>query len=586
MTFSQLHPEHIRQTAPIYHANSPVKADKGPFKLYSVTDKTKEALYGLVIATIAFLVYANSLGNGFVGDDHSIIIHNPVLRDTPLSLFSRIDTTNENQLLPYYRPLTYLTYHLEWRLHNFNPLLVRLVNILLHSANAFLVYRLVRTFITSRFSAFLAGILFAIHPLATEAVDYNSARNTLLSCFFILAAYLIHRRGIIHGSISLTLAGALLFLASLFSKETSLAALPFVIALEASSFRNRSDTLLRTIIRLAPYAVGTVLYLVLRWSTLSRLGIQSTILPGIDPTEHIQSLYTTTDLATRLMQNLYVIPRYLVTIINPTALSPRYIVPADFTSNWLPLSLAWLCIIAGLAWILTKGRTRGTLFGLSWLILFWLPTCGIIYFPSAPLADRFLYAPAIGLWLIVADLTQRFLPDSTTMRRYFVLITIPIICTLSVITARRNLDWKSDLTLNIRMVEQYPDNPHGHIFLGSTYIGSNNLDLAEHEYMRALQLDPGLMAAHTPLGYIKMRREDFNGALYHYEKTLTASPTDRDARINSAIALEKLGRLNEAREAYRYYASMPGYNNIPGSLEYAEERIRTLSTVPDAEKQQ
>lgn len=535
----------------------------------------KELYFGLFVAVIAFLVYANSLGNGFTGDDHSVILNNPVLQESALSLFSRIDTTDQNHLLPYYRPLTYLTYKLELHLHSFNPFLVRLVNVLLHSATAFLVYRLARSFITCRYSALLVGLFFAVHPLNSEAVDYNAARNTILSCLFCLAAFLTHRRSIEKGSIPLSLVGSLLLLAALFSKETSLAILPFIIALEATSVGKGERS--RVILRLIPYLTAALCYLLLRWQTLSAFGIQNTLLPDVTPTALIKSMYVTPTLAERLMQNIYVVPRYLATVINPTALSPLYVVPIDFSPLWRPLALAWLCIIAGLVWLFTKGRSKTCFFGLAWLILFWLPTSGIIYVPSAPLADRFLYIPAIGLWLIIADQTQRFLQVNNSAKKYVACAFVLILLALAGLTIRRNLDWKNDLTLDTRMVEQYPDNAHAHAFLGGAYIGSNNIDLAEKEFTKALELDASLTSIYLPLGYIYMRKEDYVKALFYYEKVLAASPKDRDARINSALALEKLGRFQEALKAYKQYLTMPGYNNVPGSQEYAEQRVRELS---------
>lgn len=552
-----------------------------PYRARLFGGERRDLLPGLFVAVMAFLIYANSLGNGFVSDDHSVILHNPVLRDTPQSVFSRIDTTNENQLLPYYRPLTYLTYHLEWRLHGFDPFLVRLINVLLHSANAFLVYRLALSFITSRSAALLAGLLFAMHPLHSEAVDYNSARNTLLSCVFILLAYLSHRNSVRKGNFPLAFAGAFFYLAALFSKESSLAILPLIAALESAPLREpRPGARVRSAVRILPYIAGTLCYLTMRWITLSKFGLQEGLLPGLDATERIQSMYATTELGTRLLQNLYIVPRYLLTVIYPVALSSRYVVPDDLSALIVPLSFAWICILGGLGWLLTRGRSSATLFGLAWILLFWLPVSGVIYFPSAPLADRFFYAPAIGLWLIVADQTSRFLPKGATARRYGMVIAAAVLIALAIVTVRRNFDWKNDLSLSERLVAQYPDNPHGHLFLASAYIGrrsENDLERAEQEYYKALSLDPGMLMAHTPLGYICMLKADYECALHHYAKALEASPSDRDARINRALALEKTGRTREALEAYRYYLSMPGYNNVPGSREYAEERLRALA---------
>jgi Flp pilus assembly protein TadD len=72
--------------------------------------------------------------------------------------------------------------------------------------------------------------------------------------------------------------------------------------------------------------------------------------------------------------------------------------------------------------------------------------------------------------------------------------------------------------------------------------------------------------------------------LQQYTAALAAFPNDRDARINSAIALEKLGRTSEALDAYRYYLTMTGHNNIPGSKEYAEEKVQILAPSRKAER--
>ena len=109
-----------------------------------VREKRNDLLVGLAVAMVAFLVYANSLGNGFVWDDDVVIVANAALKGNALSLFSGIDVARATELNPYYRPLTLLTFLLEERLHGLTPFLVRLFNVLLHAANAFLVYRLRR----------------------------------------------------------------------------------------------------------------------------------------------------------------------------------------------------------------------------------------------------------------------------------------------------------------------------------------------------------------------------------------------------------------------------------------------------------
>lgn len=547
------------------------------------SEKIKELLFGLLVATIAFLVYANSLGNGFTLDDNSVILNNPVLKGNILPLFNSIDTNSDTQLLPFYRPFTYLTYLIEGRLHGFNPFFIRLFNVLLHSANAFLVYRLARSLLKENiYAALLAGLLFAVHPLHSEGVDFNSGgRNTMLACFFSIAAYLVHNRSITQQKIYYSLAGAALFLTGLFSKETVLMVLPFIVALEIPTLReNLRGKMLRTFIRLAPYFSAAAVYLIMRWTTLSALGLQTNIIPGFG-TNLIESRYITTDLITRLLNNLYIIPRYFLTAINPTALSSRYMIPEDLNLLALPLAIAWIFIIVCLIWLMTKGRSNTTLFGLVWSVLFWLPVSGIVFVPGAPLADRFLYIPAIGIWIIAADRIVRLVTaNSATLRRFSVIAIAFVLLILALVTIRRNLDWRNNITLHTRFVEQYPENVHALSGLGIAYYvrrQDNDLVLAEREFEKVLSIDPFFPKVHTVLGIIKLNKDDFASALYHFNEALAIFPYDRVARINRGITNEKLGRKNEALTDYMLFLTTPGGGINLKSRQHAEERLRELS---------
>lgn len=544
-------------------------------------ERSRNMKYGLLVAAIALLVYANSAGNGFVGDDHSVIRHNPVLQGPPLSLFGVIDTTSDTNYLPFYRPLTYMTFLIEQRLHDLNPFPMHLVNVLLHALNAFLVYLLARTLFPEQGQAVLVGLLFAVHPLHSEGVNFLAGgRNTMLACLFSLLAYLVHRESVARNGVIGAVAGSFLLLAGLLSKEVALAVVPCILLLEAGVWRESGIGLhSRPVFRTLPYAAALLCYFVIRWTTMSRYGVQGGILPGFGmPLE--EGLSAAPDLLSRLLDNLYILPRYLLTVVWPTALSPRYIVPRDLQAMAPALVGGWIALTGILAWLLTRGRSKATLFGLLWAVAFWLPVSGIVYFSDVTMADRFLYIPAIGLWVIAADQLSKVFPSREAGRNAAVGAVIFVLLLLSGVTVRRNLDWKSDLTLNTRMVEQYPDNPHGHYNLGSAYVQrrqANDLQLAEREYERVRELDPDNRSVYTPLGYVRLEQGDFEGALEYYTAALAFAPDDRDARINRAIAYEHLGRYQEALKEYQYYLSLTGHNNIPGSREYAEQKVRALA---------
>lgn len=544
----------------------------------------REFFFGLLVATIAFLVYANSLGNGFTLDDDSVILNNPILKGSALSIFSSIDTTSETQLLPFYRPVTYLTFMAEWQLHGFNPFYVRLANVLLHSANALLVYRLARSLNKDNFYiALLAGLLFAVHPQHSEGVDFNAGgRNTMLACFFSISTYLLHSKSIIRDKIYWAFAGAFLFLAGILSKETALMILPFIVAIEIKALRkNAPGTRLMSFLRLAPYFAAVIIYMVMRWLTLSKLGIQTSIIPGFG-TKLLDNLYITTDLGTRLLNDFYIIPHYLLTAVWPLALSSRYVIPDDLNLLALPLFIAWFCLLTVLGWLFTRGRSATSFFGLAWILLFWLPVSGIVFVPGAQLADRFFYIPEIGLWIIISDQFYRYLPkDKPILRRIGLVSVVSLLLVLAGLTMRRNLDWSSNYSLYEHIIEHYPENIHAHAGLGKVYYGKNkehDVALAEREFEKVISMDPNFPMIYTYLGNIKLNKEDLNGAMYCYNKAIEVYPYDKEARLNRGITLEKLGRPKEAITDYLFFLTSPGSSdNIPGGREHAENRLRELA---------
>lgn len=546
-------------------------------------DDNKEWIWGLLVATIAFLVYANSLGNGFTLDDDSVILNNPIIKGSFFSLFSSIDTTGETQLLPFYRPFTYFTFMAEWHLHGFDPFYVRLANVMLHTANTFLVYRLARSLNKDNiYMALLAGILFAVHPQQSEGVDFNAGgRNTMLACFFSIATYLLHAKSILRGNKQWALAGALLFLLGIFSKETAVMILPLIFALEFRALRsNTPDSRVQAFLRLAPYFAALAIYIVMRWLTLSKLGIQTSVIPGVG-TKLLESMYITTTLGTRLLDDLYIIPRYFLTAIWPLHLSSRYVMPDDLNLLVLPLLGGWLCILASISWISTRGRSTASLFGLAWIVLFWLPVSGIVFVPGAPLADRFFYIPEIGLWLIISDQLCEYIPiEKPIIRRIALSAVVLLLIALAGITIRRNLEWRSNYSLYAGLVEHYPENIHAHAGLGNVFYGKNrehNAELAEREFEKVIAIDPNFPMIFTRLGNIKLNKEDLAGALYCYSKAIEVYPYDKEARLNRGITLEKLGRPREAITDYLFFLNSPGTaDNIPGGRAHAEKRLREL----------
>lgn len=558
--------------------------------MYSgMAHERKKNLYsGLIVALVSFLAYANSLGNGFVWDDSNVVVNNPALQGSPLELFRGIDTTHDYELLPYYRPLAILTFLVEGRIYGLIPFPMHLFNVLMHAANAALVYLLAQSLVSDHKAAIVAGLLFAVHPVNTEAVDFISGgRNTILACFFVLSAFILYRRSVMSEHCTAAFAASVLMMAGFFSKETALAVLPLILTLESSLFReNTSGSMPRSITRLLPVAAAVLCYLVMRWMALSPLGIQKGIIPGIG-SEQLQSIYKIPDLLNRVMDNLYIIPRYFLTIVWPVSLSPRYIVPAGLQSVAFPVAAGWLLICSSAGWLITRRRSRATLFGMLWLAAFYLPVSGIFMFSSAPMADRYLYLPMIGLWIISGEQAALMLSSFRHRNKQVVPALVGVLCVLACITIWRNTVWKDDVSLFSRLVEQNPENAFGYAGLGEAYYNMSRQDgrylaLARGELEKALSLDQRIPGVHAKMGNISLTQGDNENALRYYSLALGVYPLDKEALLNRGITLENLGRGKEALEDFRRFMSIPGYE-FADARPYAEARIRTITSELKAE---
>jgi tetratricopeptide (TPR) repeat protein len=147
--------------------------------------------YGWLVAALAcIVVYAPSLGNPFHYDDEHSVLLNPHLRDLARvpSYFTDPTTFSVDPAKAMYRPLLLVTYALNFALGGEGPWSFHLVNLGIHAAAAATVWWLARLLLGHPGVALLAGLLFAVHPLASEPVNYVSSRSESLAGLFYLLA--------------------------------------------------------------------------------------------------------------------------------------------------------------------------------------------------------------------------------------------------------------------------------------------------------------------------------------------------------------------------------------------------------------
>lgn len=188
-----------------------------------------------ILVLVSLVVYFNSLTNGFVYDDYATIVENKYIQHPGKSLpalFSR-SYFNIASGERSYRPVATLSYYLIYSIGELNATYYHLFSVLLHALNVILVYLLANRIIKNRYSAVIAGLLFACHPALSEAVDAISYNEDLLAAAFFLLAFICYtgiNAGEVKSCIKAYILSLISFLLALLSKEMAIT-LPAVIFL-------------------------------------------------------------------------------------------------------------------------------------------------------------------------------------------------------------------------------------------------------------------------------------------------------------------------------------------------------------------
>jgi hypothetical protein len=305
----------------------------------------------LLLVGITLAAHANTIANGFVWDDETIIVKNPLTRD-----LSHLGTVllSPDQTPPYYRPLNRASYLVDHHLFGMDPRGFHAVNVVLQVGCVLALYALARRLFERRFPAFVAAALLAVHPLGVEVVAFVSARNNLFALLFALVSFALFIDAVRGRGWARSWASGAAFLLAMLSKEPGAMLLPVLVGWIALQRRDGAPVASRLRL-LVPHVIGVAVYAALRSISLGRPVAGDSITSGVAPS-----------LLERLAVNAYTIPRYLGIVLFPKDLAIYRTLPEG--SIWsLPwLVPAWIAIVVVLA-VLVWRRTIPSSTGLIWL---------------------------------------------------------------------------------------------------------------------------------------------------------------------------------------------------------------------------
>ena len=496
---------------------------------------SRDTWLGLLLLTLIVVAYAPALTGGYVWDDDAHVTRTALRGwDGLRSIWFNIGATQQ------YYPLLHSAFWLEARLWGDEVLGYHLVNILLHFSAASLLVVLCQKLEIK--GAWIAGFIFALHPVQVESVAWISEqKNTLSLVFYLLAAITYVRFD--HRRSATTYAAALVFFACALLTKTVTATLPATLLVLFWWKRGRIDWR-RDVGPLLPwFAMAAAGGLFTAWVEHYIIGAEGAEF-NLDAVE-------------RLLLAGRVVCFYFWKLIWPVDLIfnyPHWDVSAG--AAWQYLFTGGLVLLAALFWWLRKW-SRAPLTSLLIFCGSLFPVLGLINvypFRYSYVADHFQYLASIAIIVPVAamlSLLKQRAPN-TVGRRGVRLGVVALVSVLAVLTWQQSRMYRDAETLYRVTIDRNPDSWMAHNNLGRILSrGTQRMPEAIQHFETVVRLKPDHTRAHYSLAvgeYLTGRPLE---AVPHFEQVIRLEPGNVLLAANSHLLLGKIlvnmpGRLADA----------------------------------------
>ncbi len=372
-------------------------------------------LYYIIIAAASFVVYINALSNEFVFDDESVVLGDQSI--TEISNIPKYFTAQEGfhkVIGRYYRPVVSTTYAIDYALWGLKPFGFHLTNIIIHVINSLLFFKLLLLIFAGGkgnltgaklFAVLFGGLIFAVHPIHTEAVTWVSGRTDSLSFTFFTSSFIYYIKYLREQKVYFLVLLLLFYVLALLSKEMAITLPVVLILFDIAENKGLSVKLIKE--RFSVYFIlfaASVLYLSLRWFILKDI-----------PQRETYFYFYGKDAFTSLLTMLQTLPLYFRLLIVPIGLLYHY-------NGYLPYvnSITAPDVIIALVFIIVMAAITAYFFRKSPLISFsillffaaLLPVMNIV--PTMNfMAERFLYIPSISLSIVIAVVFIKYYNNKT-----------------------------------------------------------------------------------------------------------------------------------------------------------------------------
>jgi protein O-mannosyl-transferase len=527
--------------------------------------------HGWLVLIFGIALYVNTITHQFTQDDAIVIYDNMYTTKgisglkglfTKDTFFGFFKEEGKAKLVSggRYRPFTPAMFALEYQLVGKSPWLGHMINILLYGFLCLMVYKLLISLIchkddseSKRYMVLAAALIYAAHPLHTEAVANIKGRDEIMSMLgSILAMFAMVKYVDLKQTKYLVLACISFFIAFL-SKENTITFLA-VIPLALYFFRGMSVK--AAVMKSAVLLIPTILFLMIRAAILGNdFGGTPMELMNNPYLKLVNGNYIPFDLGEKMATIMFTLGKYVQLLVLPHPLThdyyPRYIDIMHFSDISVLFSLALYIIIAYLA---LKGlRTKHIIgFSCAYFIITLSIVSNIVFPIGTNMSERFMFMPSLGFAILVGYFMQQYIFEKFGKQMFYISLGV-IISLYSIKTITRNFVWESDYTLFTTDVKTSVNsakvlNAAGGALTTEAVNEKDEVKKREMlvqaiEYLnKALLVHPTYKNAYLIMGNAHYYLNEYDKANLAYEKALNIDPNFKDAETNLAISLRDAGR--------------------------------------------
>jgi len=521
-----------------------------------------EALVLVFLAALVLFSFSGVFENGFIHyDDHVYVTDNPHVRGGLSREGVRWALTATEA--GFWHPLTWLSLMADAQAFRLNPGGYHGTSLLLHLLTTGLLFLVFSRLTGSVWRSALVAVLFGIHPLQVEPVAWVAARKDVLSAFFWVSSLGVYGWYALRPGV-LRYASLLAVFALGLASKPMVATLPFVLLLFDVWPLNRPvrgdgsrvfsggtsfpafpwGRLLLEKVPLVVMAAGAVAVTFLAEGKVGALKSLEAFTPW-----------------QRLANALVSYVRYLGKVIWPSDLSIHYSHPGDWPM-WAVAGSALLLAVISVGVLRRFRKAPFLAVGWLWFVGTLLPVIGLVQIGIHSMADRYVYLPSIGLFLMVAW----GLPDPSgkplSVRAGVLVAAVLLLAALSLAGRGQVQHWQSAVTIFRQAARVEPHNALVLNNLGAALTRAGEAAEAVGPLRAALRVRPGYPEAAFNLGVALAEKGDVEEALSWYDRALALHPGFAEACNNKGVLLARSGRTGEAATLFRQaLAIRPDYED-------------------------